>query len=569
MSKKNKYPIVNITSLGGNNEDKIGGSCQVVEIETKDKTYRFMIDLGAKFVPYDTGYQQTFADITDYFDKTDKNGNTTPAKKTLDGVFFTHGHQDHIGAIAEVANMGYEMPPMYASEFTGAKIKRLFYKNNLETPKIRPFNNGAKINLGDKIEIEAVSLPHSALEALGMHILAKNEKGEDAIGIMHYGDFYTKDIPVGKTTDLSPYKDLISRKLITHALMDVTSINTSNAPRVEFEEAVQNTLSVIKENKGKTIISPVISGSIENIAIDIEAARRLGKKILLDGKSVREEYKDMYKSGYKDFKDVIFSGSKQAYLSEVPANEQYIVCSGAFAQGMEEFEKNQGHENNIWMSSAAKMALGLSDTHEVSKNSLFLMRQREIPEISGAYWPKMVNKLLAKGATVVSSGTESLKGKIKTKKMQDSGHIKTSELAEIYDDNITYMSVHGNKEQRSEASKIMARMSPSGKSTYFFSNLQKLNLTPDGGVEFEGKAGVQTWIAVKRENSSEDPNNPNICMKYIMINGNNEELYELCSVSENDKKEAKKQKQNTPVPQNPFEDAFKQARAVKQRKGRR
>ncbi len=564
MAAKNKFPKISITTLGGNNEKKIGKNCHIIEIETKEKTYRFMLDLGVDFPPYDSGYSAIFPDITDYFDKQDKNGNIIEAaKKPLDAIFITHGHLDHIGAIAEVANMGYAMPPIYASEFNSHKIKRLFYKMGLENPKIRPFNSGMSIKF-DNIEFEIGEIPHSALESSFIHLLVDGKTPEEAIGILFYGDFHGAQNPVGKTKNMSAHDNILARKPTQFALLDITSIDDSNSQRISFEETVCNTIEVITQNKGKTVISPVISGSIENIATDVEAARRLGKKIFLDGKAVKDEYRDMLKAGYKDFKDVIYEGSLQGYLQETPASQQYFVCSGAFAQGMEEYEKNQGHDNNIWLSSAVKMALGLSDTHQVSQKSLFLLRQREIPEITGVYWPKMVNKLLAQNATVVCSETQSLKGKVQIKKMQNSGHINTAYFADIYNDSITYITTHGNDEQRINSSKRIARMSKSGKSCHHYGNMQTITLSLDKGVEI-GKKQNEFNIAVKKENHG-SINEPNITSSYIMINEKNEKLYELCQISDADKKAAKKEKEQKNFKKPTFADALI---TRKKQKGRR
>jgi hypothetical protein len=62
---------------------------------------------------------------------------------------------------------------------------------------------------------------------------------------------------------------------------------------------VQNTLQVIEANSDRSlIVSPVISRSVENIAIDIAAARKLGTKVYLEGKWLQLVKQAMTDSGH-------------------------------------------------------------------------------------------------------------------------------------------------------------------------------------------------------------------------------------------------------------------------------
>lgn len=111
--------------------------------------------------------------------------------------------------------------------------------------------------------------------------------------------------------------DLLSRKRTTTFLIDSTSITPQKKRRLSFEELVDNSVEAIRRNPDRNIVvSPVISRSFQNIAVDIENARRLNTKICLEGAWLKLVYKAMQFSGYKDFDDVIYKGPLKNYLDD-------------------------------------------------------------------------------------------------------------------------------------------------------------------------------------------------------------------------------------------------------------
>ena len=98
---------------------------------------------------------------------------------------------------------------------------------------------------------------------------------------------------------------MMRKKYVTHLLVDSTSDNNPNDERVSFEKMVTNLQNIIKQNSNRSkIIAPVISGSVQNIASYIEAARREGLKICLDGRRLQTVKQALKLSGYDDFDDV-------------------------------------------------------------------------------------------------------------------------------------------------------------------------------------------------------------------------------------------------------------------------
>lgn len=185
------------------------------------------------------------------------------------------------------------------------------------------------------MEIEPFMVSHSVVDAMGFHTLTKVD-GKPYAGIINNGDFLVEEnMPVGQSFNFETYTDLLKRKLTTNVQIDSTSTVPNGSERIGFEQAVQNTLQVIEANSDRSlIVSPVISRSVENIAIDIAAARKLGTKVYLEGKWLQLVKQAMTDSGHLDFDDVVYRGALDQYLADKGVKRKYVVCTGAFAQGL-------------------------------------------------------------------------------------------------------------------------------------------------------------------------------------------------------------------------------------------
>ncbi len=564
---KQEELFATLTFLGGNNADRIGGNSNVFSYKAKSGiTTRVMTDLGALFTPYWSGFDQALPDFRPYFHKRNPDGTLTLAPTPVAAVVLTHFHEDHIGGVIHATRMGFELPDIYCSKLTKAFIRLSFKEAGIEPPTIHTIEPQKCINIGDNIEIEPFYMTHSATDTFGFHILAKEEDGQ-IVGLINYGDGYTStNYEKGTNFDRDHYNDILKRKITTQALIDSTSISEEEEERPSFEEIKKSVIEEAKKHPKKRIISPVISRSTENIAIDIEAAKQLGRVVLLDGMWLKKVHEAMQLCGYTHFDKAIYKGSPKNYLEKIPKEKQYIICTGAFAQGLEAYKKNQAKNNSIAMSSFTKMALGLHPTIQLDKNTLVLARQRLIPEITGEYGIEMYSRASAFGAKVICSPSKDAKGKFEEKKnLQFTGHQLKSELKTLIKSNTTYIPIHSNKEQLQKTAKIISEL---GGSPFVATNIDILSISKNHTRVVEQKKS-HNWIAVEMQMPDPLKPDPSIPPEgrfvYSLIDENYQKIEEL-AVIDNARTTQKSNKDSTYNNERKIEEAIKNYKEEYQKK---
>lgn len=544
MAKRKTEPKTLLTFIGGVNKDGIGGNCSVIEhTDETGHTDRIMFDLGCKFTPLETGFVAAYPKVDEYFDRTDpESGKELKALKPISALFITHAHEDHIGALINYIKMGYKLPPIKASGFARNFIRLAFKAEGLEAPEIEKIKSGDNISIGENMVVEAVDVSHSIVDSLGFHTLTFAHDRPFA-AIMNNGDFLTEEeMPVGRAFNRENYLEIFKRKQApsTAICLDSTSTAPQGKERIGFETAVTNTVETVHRNPDRTVIvSPVIARSIQNIAIDIEAARRLGTKVCLDGAWLQTVKDAMTLSGYHDFDDVIYRGTLQSYMANKEISKKYIVCTGAFAQGLENYEQNLGLSptSSIPMAAATKLALDIHPALKVDKNYLILARQRIIDEINGRTGPKMLQLLAAQGAKIVMTPARRPISNFETIPMQDSGHVNASALQNLMQGikdvvpNVVAVPIHGNPDQCADTQKIMSAI---GVESCIAANHQSIELG-GGEIRIDKKSNTPvTWFAVKLVLPSpydERPVPEDGISEYWEVNEDYEPIEKICEIS--------------------------------------
>jgi len=241
-------------------------------------------------------------------------------KDWIRGIFITHGHYDHIGAIPYIVDkIGY--PPIYATPLTRGVI----LKRQEDFPRMK------------KLPIEIVEKDKQKTYALGpfridpFHV---NHNIPDSIGlaiqtpvgqVIHTCDFKFDFAPVAdKPADLARIVQLASRGTL---LMLSDSTGADNPGHSISEQSITENLEDLFEAAKGRIIVATFSSLIGRIQQVIWLAEKFGRKLVPDGYGMRSNIAIAKALGYLDYKKHTFSTPEEA--SRLDDNKVVILCTGA------------------------------------------------------------------------------------------------------------------------------------------------------------------------------------------------------------------------------------------------
>lgn len=516
MAEKNGTKI---NFLGGNNEERIGGNSFIVEHDENGKNVRVMVDLGALFPPEWTELDAIVPDVRSYFDNRENE-----AQKPIDAIFISHCHEDHIGGLVHLARAGFKFPPIYTSRFTKELLHIAFKEGGVAAenwPQINEIEEGQTVKVAENFEVSPFNVSHSTVGAMGFY-MKTSLNGELNAGIIDPGDYRLGDSLIGPGFDAEKFARFLQDKPVTHVLLDSTSTDNTDEYLVDFENAVANTVEQLQKHENKQVISAVISRSLQNMAIDLEAAKKTGRKVFIDGYWAKLAFKAMQKSGIRDYDDVVFSSddlknaNAQSYLDKYPREKRYIIPSGAFA------ESKKGKKSGLYkMSEQQKVSVnakgkvsGKGETGHpdftVDNQTLVLARQRCIESINGKQVRAMYQRLAALGAIVIENKSSNNTGKFETALMQRTGHAVRSETIAFIkmilqnrarqELKVHFVPIHGDRKQLNNTAKVAIEAGGMPSICY---NTDEIEVGINGTKKIEGMPlGKQRFIAVTENDIS-------------------------------------------------------------------
>ena len=248
------------TALGGNGE--IGRNAYLYG----NSGCWIMIDLGIGF-PEDRalGIDVTLPDIRCIAEQ----------RKRLQGIFITHAHEDHIGAVARLWR--HLRVPVYTSAFAGELLRARLREAKLELP-LRIFRSDQEVRVGP-FSVLALSSTHSIPEAFSFVVRSP------AGSVFHSGDWRLDPHPlIGQPTDLQALESL-GRKGILASVCDSTGALEECSP--DTESSIRKPLEKrIAEAEGCVAVA-CFASNVARLRTIIGATVACGRCYALLGRSMR------------------------------------------------------------------------------------------------------------------------------------------------------------------------------------------------------------------------------------------------------------------------------------------
>ena len=205
----------------------------------------------------------------------------------LTAIILTHGHEDHIGALAYILRK-FNLP-VYSSRFTLALTeKRLVEFDMMDDVMLHRVEANDIIEIGN-FKIEFIHASHSLVECFSLAI-------HTPVGtIIHTGDYKIDDTPViGKPYDLKTL-GRIGDEGVLALLCDST--NATVPGRTPSEMAVIPAFEeIFDQTEGRLIVS-TFSSSLHRLQIVFDVAHQFGRKVCVLGRSMLKNIEIAYEQG--------------------------------------------------------------------------------------------------------------------------------------------------------------------------------------------------------------------------------------------------------------------------------
>jgi ribonuclease J len=202
---------------------------------------------------------------------------TALEKLHVAGLFVTHGHEDHIGAIPYLLRR-FDMPvfgPRYA---LGLVRERAAEHEILDHVDLREVTPRQRVRVGS-FEVEPIRVTHSIADATALAIRTR------AGLVVHTGDFkFDESPPDGEAFDVARFEELSSEGV---RLLFSDSTNIDARGPTGSEKGVGDALEAIVAGAPQAVVVGMFASNVHRLRMLGDIARRHGRKLVMLGRSVR------------------------------------------------------------------------------------------------------------------------------------------------------------------------------------------------------------------------------------------------------------------------------------------
>ena len=424
-----------IILLGGLGE--IGKNITAIEYEDEI----IVIDCGISFPDEDMyGIDLVIPDIKYLLDNKDK----------VKGLFLTHGHEDHIGAIPYILkqiNM-----PVYGTKLTiGLVESKLKEHDMLSKTNLIPISPGESIKL-NKLIIEFIRVTHSIAESCALAI-------HTPIGtVLHTGDFKIDYTPIdGKVMDLNRIAQLGQEGIL---LLMADSTNVERAGHSLSEKIIGETLNRIISNANGRVIVATFASNIHRMQQIADASMMYNRKIVFSGRSMENISNVAMDLGYLHIPKESIVGIED--LNRYPSDKITIITTGS-----------QGEP----MAGLSRIAYGSHRHISIEQDDLFIISASPIPG-NDKLVSRVINQLYRKGVEVIYEDLEDI---------HVSGHAYKEELKLIHTlvKPKYFMPVHGEYRHLKHHSDLALKLGMDKSNVFTLETGQVLEISQDKAIATE------------------------------------------------------------------------------------
>jgi ribonuclease J len=315
-------------------------------------------------------------------------------RSSLLGLVLTHGHEDHLGAVAHL--WPKLRCPVYATPFTARLLRNKLEEAELEDRvKVHVVPLGGNITLGP-FALTFISITHSIPEPNAIAI--RTPLGT----VVHTGDWKIDDDPqLGKTTDDAALR-AVGGEGVLACVCDSTNalVEGESGSEADVKTALHQLIGTLKGRVAVTAFASNVA-RLQSVA---QAARAHGREVVLVGRAMRTMIEAARETGYlPDFPRVW----PEEDSLRLPPDRVLYLCTGS-----------QGEPR----AALARIAAGDHPFVSLGDGDSVIFSSRIIPGNELAIF-QLQNQLAARGVCVLTERDHFV---------HVSGHPARDELAQMY-----------------------------------------------------------------------------------------------------------------------------------------
>ena len=308
----------------------------------------------------------------------------------IKGLFITHGHEDHIGAIPFLLNE-VNIPAIYAPNQAAALIRKKLEDRSIKYNNLFVYNE-KNVYKFKNISVEFYRTTHSIPDSHGIVIHTPNGT------VVTTGDFKFDLTPIGPIADLHKIARLGSEG-VTLLLSDST--NSMNSGISNSESKVDDALDELFTIHNSRIIIATFASNIYRLKHIVDTCKRHGRKIAVFGRSMENNIEISIEGGYIKHKELFITPDE---ANNLPSDKVCILCTGT-----------QGEP----LAALSRLANGTHKHIKLRSDDIVVFSSSAIPG-NALSISRTINKLYLKGITVYTNTSLS--------DIHASGHANEEEL---------------------------------------------------------------------------------------------------------------------------------------------
>ena len=393
-----------------------------------------LIDAGLMFPEDDMlGIDLVIPDITYLVENQDK----------LKGIFLTHGHEDHIGALPYILRQ--LDVPVYGTALTLGILEGRLKEAGVSTASLNVIKSGDRVRAGS-FKLEFMRVNHSIPDAIGMAI-------HTPVGLLiHTGDFKIDQTPVdGQVMELNRFAEYGDKGVL---LLMADSTNAERPGYTQSEKFVGETFDNEFRYARNRIIGATFSSNVHRIQQIFDAAVKYKRKVAVMGRSMVNVVSISLEMGYLKVPDGVLIDIDE--IRNYTNDKVVVVCTGS-----------QGEP----MSALTRMSMGDNRKVQIVPGDTVIISATPIPG-NEKLVSNTINHLYMLGAEVIYE---------KANGVHVSGHASQEELKIMH--NLVrpkfFMPVHGEYRHLMKHAKIAESLGMDKKNILLTENGSVVELTKD------------------------------------------------------------------------------------------